>query len=191
LLWSRIVPVAFHVDYWDSLGWRDDFARPEFTQRQQRYARLRQASQVYTPGMFLDGREWRAWRDSSALSRREITAGEEVGQLTLEFDRQHSNVSFSPVSSLKKLPGRAHLALLGLQVDSMIKAGENKGRRLRHDFVVLELVSADLQRSAAGLTATLPPITTQLTAPSYAVAAWVAYDDDSKLLQATGGRLPN
>src|SRR5205814_757208 len=37
-LWKKAVPVAFHVDYWDHLGWRDRFAKPEFTSRQQRYA---------------------------------------------------------------------------------------------------------------------------------------------------------
>src|SRR6476660_686425 len=35
-LWKKIVPVAFHVDYWDRLGWRDRFAKPDFTSRQQR-----------------------------------------------------------------------------------------------------------------------------------------------------------
>ena len=37
-LWKKIIPVTFHVDYWDHLGWRDRFAKPEFTSRQQRYA---------------------------------------------------------------------------------------------------------------------------------------------------------
>src|SRR5262249_16012523 len=37
-LWKKAVPIAFHVDYWDHLGWRDRFAKPEFTSRQQRYA---------------------------------------------------------------------------------------------------------------------------------------------------------
>src|SRR6266581_5068954 len=36
-LWKKIVPVAFHVDYWNNLGWRDRFAKPEFTARQRRY----------------------------------------------------------------------------------------------------------------------------------------------------------
>src|SRR6476661_2706945 len=37
-LWKKIVPVAFHVDYWNHLGWRDRVSTPEVTQRQQHYA---------------------------------------------------------------------------------------------------------------------------------------------------------
>src|SRR5437867_5566462 len=49
-LWKKAVPVAFHVDYWDHLGWRDRFAKPEFTSRQQRYAAAWGGDSVYTPG---------------------------------------------------------------------------------------------------------------------------------------------
>lgn len=190
LLWSRMVPVAFHVDYWDYLGWRDDFARAEFSERQQRYARLSQVSSVYTPGMFLDGQEWRAWQSSSALSGRKTAEGSRVGRLTLSYERNRSTVSFAPDADVDRAPRKAYLALLGVNVDSPIKAGENRGKRLRHDFVVLDLVSAELkQNQDGGLMATLPAITTDLTAPKYAVAAWVTNATDSKPLQVTGGWL--
>src|SRR5437762_13623520 len=60
-LWKRTVPVAFHVDYWDRLGWRDRFAKPEFTSRQQRYAAAWGGDSVYTPGFVVNGKEWRGW----------------------------------------------------------------------------------------------------------------------------------
>jgi hypothetical protein len=190
LLWSRMVPVAFHVDYWDYLGWRDDYARAEFSERQQRYARLKQVSGVYTPGMFLDGQEWREWQSSNALSGRKAAGNSQVGRLTLNYERQRSTLSFAPEAEVKQAPRKAYLALLGVNVDSPIKAGENRGKRLRHDFVVLDLVSADLKRSEdGGLMATLPAITTELTAPKYAVAAWVTNANDSQPLQVTGGWL--
>jgi hypothetical protein len=189
-LWSRVVPVAFHVDYWDYLGWKDDYASDQFSERQRRYARLRQVSQVYTPGMLLDGREWRDWVQSNALAQPALGAAAQVGQLTLKYDRAHSVVSFAPTGTLEKLPGKAHLALLGVAIESPIKSGENQGKRLRHDFVVLELVSAALKRGESGFVATLPAITTALEAPRYAVAAWVTDQSDSKPLQALGGWLP-
>jgi hypothetical protein len=49
-LWRDFVPVAFHVDYWDHLGWRDRFAAKEWTARQQMYATRWKAESVYTPG---------------------------------------------------------------------------------------------------------------------------------------------
>lgn len=188
-LWSRVVPVAFHVDYWDYLGWRDDYARAEFSERQQRYARLQRTSTVYTPGMFLDGQEWRDWQGANALAGRRVAAGTAVGQLTVNYERKGSTLTFVPASGAKAAPRKAYLALLGVGIESPIKAGENRGKRLRHDFVVLDLVSASLAGNDEQWTATLPAITTKLSAPRYAIAAWVSDANDSEPLQVTGGWL--
>src|SRR5215469_1671392 len=66
-LWKRIIPVAFHVDYWDHLGWRDRFAKSEFTSRQQRYAAAWGGDSVYTPGFVDNGKEWRNWFGGNAV----------------------------------------------------------------------------------------------------------------------------
>src|SRR5256886_7314986 len=68
-LWKKIVPVVFHVDYWDNLGWRDRFAKPEFTERQRRYVAACRGDSVYTPGFVVNGREWRDWVCNRALWR--------------------------------------------------------------------------------------------------------------------------
>ena len=47
-LWKKFVPIAFHVDYWDRLGWRDRFSSRNWTERQSRYAALWQSESVYT-----------------------------------------------------------------------------------------------------------------------------------------------
>ncbi|MEN9676720.1 MAG: hypothetical protein RIS76_2616 [Verrucomicrobiota bacterium] len=60
-LWRDFVPVAFHVDYWDGLGWADRFASVENTRRQERYATHWRNRGVYTPGFVLNGTEWREW----------------------------------------------------------------------------------------------------------------------------------
>jgi hypothetical protein len=53
--------VAFHVDYWDRLGWRDRWASPEFSDRQRAYAAWWGSRSIYTPGFVLDGKEWIDW----------------------------------------------------------------------------------------------------------------------------------
>src|SRR5436309_16121405 len=58
-LWKEFVPLAFHVDYWDRLGWRDPFAAKEWTARQYRYSDRWGGDRVYTPGFVLDGKELR------------------------------------------------------------------------------------------------------------------------------------
>src|SRR6266853_4246963 len=60
-LWSDFVPVAFHVDYWDHLGWRDKWASGQFSDRQRDYAQAWGSDSVYTPGFVLNGKEWRNW----------------------------------------------------------------------------------------------------------------------------------
>src|SRR5574339_14875 len=49
-LWKDFVPVAFHVDYWDYLGWRDPFGAAEYSERQRGYAAQWKSRSVYTPG---------------------------------------------------------------------------------------------------------------------------------------------
>ena len=60
-IWDRLVPVAFHVDYWDYIGWPDRFATKAFGERQRNYARGGNVASVYTPGFVVHGEEWRGW----------------------------------------------------------------------------------------------------------------------------------
>src|SRR5437868_8296991 len=58
---EQVVPLALHVDYWDYIGWKDPFARREFSQRQRRLSQLQRASFVYTPQVLVQGTDFRAW----------------------------------------------------------------------------------------------------------------------------------
>lgn len=60
-LWKEFVPTAFHVDYWDYIGWKDPFASADNTRRQHHYASVLGMRTVYTPGFFLNGKEWRGF----------------------------------------------------------------------------------------------------------------------------------
>ena len=75
-LWHEVVPVAFHVDYWDYIGWKDRFASPVYGNRQRDYARNRHVGTVYTPGFVLAGKEWRSWfRRPELKVDNTVTAG--------------------------------------------------------------------------------------------------------------------
>jgi hypothetical protein len=58
---QRVVPLALHVDYWDYIGWKDPYARREFSQRQKRLSQLQRVALVYTPQVVLQGAEFRGW----------------------------------------------------------------------------------------------------------------------------------
>lgn len=193
-LWSQFVPLAFHVDYWNYLGWKDKYAKDSFSQRQYRYKQLNQVSEVYTPGMFLNGHEWQQWRRTSVSileSALAVKHRQDIGVLELHYSTSGSTITFTPDQTLDKKPDYFYLALLGSNITSHVKAGENGGKRLHHDFVVLDLVQASAKLNNVSYTAQLQPFNTDLSAPKYAIAAWVSYDNDSKPLQAVGGWLNN
>jgi hypothetical protein len=184
-LWKSIVPVAFHVDYWNGLGWPDRFATRANTDRQRRYAAAWRSDSVYTPGFVLNGREWRGWFQRDALPAPLLA---KVGRLQVALrDRTHADVTFTPLGNALK-PLRVELALLGGNLESDVKRGENSGRKLHHDFVVLHLVTAALTRSGSSYTAsvTLPEKTTD---GPIALAAWINAGDAQPPIQAVGGWL--
>ena len=176
-LWRDFVPVAFHVDYWDRLGWRDRFARREFTARQSAWSSQWGSDTVYTPGFVLDGVEWR-----QGSARPPPASAEQAGTLSAEFGANGvCRVTFAPVGDFE-----VHVALLGGGIFSEVRAGENGGRTLRHEFVVLALKSARF--TDGGVEVNLPKSTDKAVARQ-ALAVWVTRRGELVPLQATGGWL--
>lgn len=180
-LWTEFVPLAFHVDYWDRLGWKDIYAKPEHTKRQYRYQQDGNVRVVYTPGFFVNGQEWRSHWWNSELP----TSKKQVGELVLNVENGAVQAQFSSNNTAKKLI--LNLALLGVGIRTDVKAGENSGHVLAQEFVVLghrQLTSSN------GAWQLKLPIASQ-KAPKYAVVAWVSDVDNQSPIQATGGWLPN
>jgi hypothetical protein len=179
-LWEQYIPMAWHVDYWDGLGWADRYADAAYSERQRNYAAHGRLSQVYTPGMLRAGREWRDW-----LRAAQPRAGSptETGRLGLQQRGAASiDIRFTPAHQ-GPAPTVAHLAVLGFDLETEVPRGENAGRRLMHDFVVLGVAEAPLREGSASLE--LPRL--KLAAPRMALVAWVTDDADPEPLQAAGG----
>src|SRR5215813_11317035 len=139
-LWKRAVPVAFHVDYWDHLGWHDRFAKPEFTSRQQRYAAAWGGNSVYTPSFVVNGKEWRNWFGGNAIA----TGSTKVGVLRVSLGGGGKLTATFVPETTQPRASALNVALLGNGLESDVKRGENSGRKLRHDFVVLDLIKANM-----------------------------------------------
>jgi len=183
-LWKGFVPVVFHVDYWNNLGWPDRFSAREYSQRQRGYAAGWRVSMVYTPGFVLDGAEWREWSRASSVP----AGGKRVGVLEVTLrDRVTAEMSFAPVEN-GTLPAQVELALLGTSLETKVAGGENGGKTLRHEFVVLHHQVEALTHDGDKWRATVSlPATTKV--PATALAAWVTSGDGRPPLQATGGWL--
>lgn len=184
-LWRDFVPAAWHVNYWDRLGWRDVYASKSNTERQYAYARAWGSGSVYTPCVVNNGAEWN-WRDALTPSS-DATPGNLMVTLT---DDGNGAVEFVPMKQSASAY-EIHLALLGNGITSQVRAGENAGRALHHEFVVLAMDSAVLAETAPlKFTAVLLlPKNSALHAPQRALAAWVSRRGEVAPVQATGGWL--
>ena len=185
-LWTEIFPVAFHVDYWDNLGWPDRFAKSAYTQRQRNYAAQLGQDSVYTPEFVTSGREWRGWFDGGKLPAPEAGTS---GELSLQVKEGGKRVSarYAPTSQANSHSYTVNIALLGVNVVSDVKSGENGGRQLQHDFVVLDFASKPMEKrqSFESDPVDLKPSTDD---PPGAVVAWVSAADGS-IVQIAGGWL--
>lgn len=173
-LWRDFVPVAFPVTYWDRLGWPDRFAKQEFTERQYAHARAWRSNAVYTPAFVLDGAEWRATGGPPAA------ASEQAGVLDVEYERG----GVMRVRFARSGDHEVHVVWLGGGIVSPVRAGENRGRTLTHEFVALSLRSAPLRDGRAELTL-LVPVVTGVT--RLALVVWITRAGSLTPLQATGG----
>ena len=182
-LWKDFVPVEFHVNYWDQLGWKDRLSSRAFTDRQYAYSQSWGSRSVYTPCFVRDGAEWRPGWGSGAASLPAGTLAVELG------DEGVVTAQFRPARPAGAL--ELHLALLGSGLSSKVTAGENRGSVLGHDFAVLGLSEAAFSSGAAPLRADARlPGAAAAGARRLALAAWVTRSGDIVPIQATGGWLP-
>ena len=133
-LWKDIFPVAFHVDYWDNLGWPDRFANAAYTQRQRTYANRFGSDSVYTPEFIANGLEWRR----SFFGGGQIPSEQgKSGVLTLSVNEKEKTISadYTPAGSAPSRPLVINVALLGFHLLTDVKRGENAGSQLDHEFV--------------------------------------------------------
>jgi hypothetical protein len=177
-LWTHIVPVALHVDYWDYLGWEDPFAIPENSERQRSYAQHKRTRTVYTPGMFVNGREWRGW--IYRFSPR--SSGREPGVLAARIENGQIQTSFPADGSGMEL----HVVVLGFDIATQVERGENRNRTLPQEFVSLAHTA---HHSVDGHWSVPVPEAAQ-PAGRYGIALWVSKAGNPVPLQATGGWLP-
>ena len=134
---AGVVALAFHVDYWDRLGWKDRFASPAYTQRQSQQHASSGARFSYTPQVLLDGADRPDWpRVSAPLGARNGAASAPV---ELQLSRNGNRFS-ATVAALGGAPARlaAYWAVTEQGHVSAVKAGENEGVTLHHDHVVRE-----------------------------------------------------
>lgn len=147
----RVVPIAFHVQYWDSLGWKDRFGDPRYTRRQEAEGKMSGARFVYTPQVVLAGRDFPEWHSASEFKRGVDTVNHRQARATIEIASHpgpDASLAGTVSATLAPAMSPANLALVvALTQDglaSRVTAGENRGEHLAHDFVTRDLASSPL-----------------------------------------------
>ncbi|HEY1289888.1 MAG TPA: DUF1223 domain-containing protein [Burkholderiales bacterium] len=141
---ERVVPLALHVDYWDYIGWKDRYAKHEFSVRQRKLTQLQRLALAYTPQVMLQGQDFRGWGTPAfdqALAK--INARPARAEIALEIlpagpDALSVRVRAAVLDAAQAEEAGLYLAAYENRLETRVSAGENRGRTLLHDHVVLE-----------------------------------------------------
>jgi hypothetical protein len=139
------VALAFHVDYWDRLGWIDRFASHAYTERQYAAMQANGKTFVVTPQILLQGHEWTSGRATPEEALRRIGRGPPAASIELSATQDGNEISVTAAGRVADAALRGKSTISIAYADSglvsEVKAGENKGVRLTHDHVVRALKS--------------------------------------------------
>src|SRR3954469_24351876 len=138
---GRVIPLAFHVDYWDSLGWRDPFSSAEWTQRQARYARTMRLNSSYTPQAVVNGSREFVGSNRAAMSAALEKASNEKLRADIAITaRREGNSLVVNIHATVPATDDLILAIVEDGVTTKIEHGENAGRTLTNDAIVRKLL---------------------------------------------------
>lgn len=135
-----VLPLSFHVDYWDYLGWVDSFARPEYTARQERYARAAGERSVYTPQMIVDGIDTAVTLGPAQLMGLIDASRVSPAMVSIQRDTGPSGQVIE-VTPLSDLGGKVDILMVRYAPERSVAvtAGENSGKVVTYTNVVLSL----------------------------------------------------
>ena len=138
---SRVVVLAFHVDYWDRLGWSDRFAQRRFSERQRLLNNRNGARVVYTPQLVLNGKDYRRGGDDAfAKHVADIARVDPKAAIRLQLKPAEDRLEIGGTWSGKHAPdAQGWLVLYENRLATEVAAGENRNKRLHHDFVVRDI----------------------------------------------------
>lgn len=135
---AEIITLAFHVDYWNYLGWKDEFSSAEFSKRQEDYGKKFKTDSIYTPQMIVDGQtEFVGNNSGKAVNSVMEAAKSPKAKIELTLNENNLKINISEISKAENATVFAVIAEDNLSTN--IKRGENSGRVLEHTSVVREL----------------------------------------------------
>lgn len=137
---AEIITLALHVDYWNRLGWKDEFSSALYSQRQNVYGQQFKLAQIYTPQMVVDGQKHFVGSNLSEANKA-ITESAKNEKATIELNNEENNLKIKISGIPAHENSSIFLAIAEDNLSTSVKGGENSGRKLDHTSVVRELKS--------------------------------------------------
>ena len=144
---ADIITLAFHVDYWDRLGWKDRFSSPLYSRRQEIYAQALNLDSNYTPQMIVDGRDEFVGSDSGKASKA-ISNATESAKASIEVTSERNQLNVKITNAPEHKDATIYAAIAEDGISSRVERGENSGKTLEHISVVRELRTLGMLTSA-------------------------------------------
>lgn len=137
--------MEFHVDYWNYLGWKDEFSKKVYTDRQQHYANLFSLSSTYTPQVIINGTKEFVGADKAKMRPflNQDILKEPKASLKVSATAHISKVfvAYTIASSQGQL---LNIVLVQNKALTNVRRGENEGRKLKHTNIVRDFKTIDL-----------------------------------------------
>ncbi len=193
----QVIPLSFHVPYWDYIGWHDSYAQDEFEKRQRDIAARQRSKSVYTPQLVLDGRDVRGvgrfGSQVQKINQRPPEASISFQVRAVDGGTVNLDLDVVVEDATQRQNSAVYIALFENGLSSQVTAGENSGKTLMHDFVVRKFIgplelAANKTDSHHDLSIDVPK---SVNLGKAGIAAFVQNTSDGSVLQALSTRLVN
>lgn len=173
--------LSYHVDYWNRLGWKDEFSDHQYSERQQQYARQLALEGVYTPQVIVNGSTEFVGSNESALSNAIVNSinNETASNLHITAEKKN-DVALIKYSITGNETQLLNAAVVIPEADTKVKRGENGGKTLHHVNIVSKLKVTEVKGSGA-ITIEIPA---QLTGKPIKIIAYTQSKQSLKVLGA-------
>ncbi|MBE9560251.1 MAG: DUF1223 domain-containing protein [Proteobacteria bacterium] len=149
---KQLIPLAFHVTYWDYIGWKDQFANKQYDERQRELAHKKNESTVYTPQFVMSGDNYRSYvtfsEDVNKLAKQKSTVDLVLTAHLLPAQKSTDKLQLNlttDISASKIKDVGFYLVIIENNLASDVNDGENEGEQLHHDYVVRQFLGPFFQ----------------------------------------------
>lgn len=187
---QQVLPLAFHVDYWDYIGWKDPYASPQYTARQYTHKSVGNTKIIYTPQFVFSGREAREWRDLESFRQLLASKSKEPAPLNITLNIKSGSASELQLSVQTEWAGKAassgriYVVIYEDGLSQKVTSGENRGESLKHDGVVRSLNGPYKITPQAPVLVLKPSLDPQWNRSNLGVGVFVENEEGNQVLQA-------